>query len=359
MKYIKTFVLLFFTVTLSAQTATYEQTVEYIQTNTVGRMLYKGPLDSFERATGHKLTKISIEKNGRIKLIADQRNGSHDFDIVFNIFDLTSSIDYPDGVRAYKFLVHFKGLNVTNGYGITFATENDAIKVARAFRHLKTLCSQEGDLFSKQTESEKKPTLSKDETLAYIKKLINNQEDLQSVETKYYNASQTLTGQPKTIEKTRTYKQYMRNTSFELQIEKVTEENNKYMVDQNTKIYEINFETIIFEDITIKGFQEGNEYGPKGYKLLLETTSKYTKREKARSMPTFNSIGEWNYVSTIDRARNELLRWEWYDNYEISQFYIYMANEKDIKRLKKALEHLNSLTKEENKLNTENDPFGN
>jgi hypothetical protein len=358
MKYIQTLLLMFFTVTLSAQNPTYEQTVEYIQTNTVGRMLYKGPLDSYQRATGHKLTKISIEKNGRIKLIADQRNGSHDFEIVFNIFDLTSSIDYPDGIRAYKFLVHFKGLNVTSGYGITFATENDAIKVARALRHLKTLCSQEGDLFSKQTESEQKPTLSKEETLAYIKKLINNQEGLRSEETDHYKASNTLSGEPRTIQKTYTYNQYMNNNSFELQRELVKEENNKYQVSENTTIYELNFEKIIFENISLEGFYEGND-GPKGYKLALTATSKFTKKEKHRGMPTFNSNGQYNYVYSIEQARNELSTWEWFDDYEISHFYIYMANENDIKRLKKAFDHLTALIKEENNLNIENDPFGN
>ena len=156
MKYLSLILLIFFTSFSFAQSPTYEQTIDFIKTNCVGRMLYEGALDSYQRETGHKLTKIEIQKDGRIKLVADQQNGRHDFEIVFNVFDLKSSIDYPDGIRAYKFLVHFQGLNVSSGYGITFATDADAKRVARSFRHLKTMCSKGGGLFDEPTQSEKK-----------------------------------------------------------------------------------------------------------------------------------------------------------------------------------------------------------
>jgi len=53
-------------------------------------------------------------------------------------------------------LLHFNGLNVSKGYGITYATEADAQRVARAFRHLKSLCVREADLFDKPLEDEQR-----------------------------------------------------------------------------------------------------------------------------------------------------------------------------------------------------------
>lgn len=88
------------------------------------------------------------------------------------MFDLVASTEYPEGVIAKDFLVHFNGLNVTSGYGIVYATQNDALKVARAFRHLRTVCKKpEIDLFSQPITEEKK-TLSKAETIRYINKHI-------------------------------------------------------------------------------------------------------------------------------------------------------------------------------------------
>jgi len=102
-----------------------------------------------------------------------------------NIFNLKSSIDYPDGIRAYKFLVHFQGLNDSSGYGITFATDADAKRVARSFRHLKTMCSKGGGLFDAPTQVEKKSTLTKVQTWKYIEDLLNNQPKLTYTEIKY------------------------------------------------------------------------------------------------------------------------------------------------------------------------------
>lgn len=158
---------------LSAQTdPTFEQTVNYIVTNTKGRVMYPGALDSYSRVKGYTLKDIKIEKNGKIIFTTEQKNDYNDFTISFNVFDLVANTEYPEGVIAKNFLVHFNGLNVSSGYGIVYATQNDALKVARAFRHLRTVCEKpENDLFSQPVIEEKK-TLSKEETLSYINKHI-------------------------------------------------------------------------------------------------------------------------------------------------------------------------------------------
>lgn len=156
-----------------SQTPSYEETVNYIIQNTKGRVMYPGDLDAYSRSKGYYLKDIRIEKNGKIELITDQKVFDGGFNIIFNIFDLVEKVDYPDGIRAYKFLVHFNGLNVSDGYGITFATDADAQKVARALRHLKTMCKQDDDLFAKPTGEENKNQLSKAETEAYLKKKLN------------------------------------------------------------------------------------------------------------------------------------------------------------------------------------------
>jgi len=151
---------------------TYEQTVNYITENTKGRVMYPGDLDAYSRTKGYHLRDIKIERNGRVQLFTDQKYDANDFTITFNIFDLVEKVDYPDGIRAHKFLVHFNGLNVSSGYGITFATDADAQKVARAFRHLKTLCVKSDDLFSSIPAEEKKTKLSREETISYINNLL-------------------------------------------------------------------------------------------------------------------------------------------------------------------------------------------
>lgn len=162
--------ILVITHTIQAQSPTYDETVNYIVQNTKGRVMYPGDLDAYSRSKGYYLKDIRIEKNGKIELITDQKVFDGGFNIIFNIFDLVEKVDYPDGIRAYKFLVHFNGLNVSDGYGITFATDADAQKIARALRHLKTLCKQDDDLFAKPTEVESKSQLSKEETEEYLKK---------------------------------------------------------------------------------------------------------------------------------------------------------------------------------------------
>ena len=176
---------------LSAQTdPTFEQTVDYIIKNTKGRVMYPGALDSYSRVKGYVLKDIKIDKTGRIELFTDQKFDDNKFSINFNIFDLVQKVDYPDGIRAYKFLVHFNGLNVSSGYGITFATDADAQKIARAFRHLKQVCTPENDLFSQIPAEEKKIKLTREETIDYINKLIRFDSPL----VIHYGTSNTRSG---------------------------------------------------------------------------------------------------------------------------------------------------------------------
>ena len=164
---------LFFNTMLNAQTEpTFEQTVDYIVKNTKGRVMYPGDLDSYSRVKGYFLKDVKIEKNGQIEFITDQKFDDNKFNIIFNIFDLVQKVDYPDGIRAYKYLVHFNGLNVSSGYGITYATDADAQKVARALRHLKTVCTKDDDLFSKPIADENKVKLTREETIDYVNKLV-------------------------------------------------------------------------------------------------------------------------------------------------------------------------------------------
>lgn len=170
-------ILLTSTIAVNAQTAsspTFEQTVDYIVTNTKGRLMYPGNLDSYSRVKGYSLKDVKIEKNGKITFVTDQKNDYNDFTITFNVFDLVAKTEYPEGVIAKDFLVHFNGLNVSSGYGIVYATQNDALKVARAFRHLRTVCEKpQNDLFS-QPVIEEKRTLGKAETLEYISDILND-----------------------------------------------------------------------------------------------------------------------------------------------------------------------------------------
>ena len=173
--------------TIHAQSPTYDETVNYIIQNTKGRVMYPGDLDAYSRSKGYYLKDIRIEKNGKIELITDQKVFDGGFNIIFNIFDLVEKVDYPSGIRAYQFLVHFNGLNVSSGYGITFATDADAQKVARAFRHLKTMCKKDDDLFAKPTGEESKSQLSQEETEAYLSKKIS-----ECVDKTYYSGLITI-----------------------------------------------------------------------------------------------------------------------------------------------------------------------
>ncbi|HEX8019917.1 hypothetical protein [Mucilaginibacter sp.] len=162
------------TASVKAQELSFEQVTNYIKQNVTGRVMYPGDLDAYSRVKGYILKTINIQKNGTVELQTDQANDANHFKISFNIFDLVDKVDYPNGIRAYRYLVHFNGLNVSNGYGITFATDADAEKVARAFRYLKKVCVKEDDLFSKPTAEEAKPTLSRDETIIYINNLLHS-----------------------------------------------------------------------------------------------------------------------------------------------------------------------------------------
>lgn len=169
------FLLVLASLSLRAQDLSYEQTIAYISKNVTGRMMYPGDLDAYSRTRGYKLSEISIQRNGAIEIRTDQRYDANDFKISFNIFDLVQKADYPDGIRAYKFLVHFNGLNVSEGYGITFATDADAERVVRAFRHLKRVCVKGKDPFNAGPVAESKPQLNKEETVNYINQLLSRQ----------------------------------------------------------------------------------------------------------------------------------------------------------------------------------------
>lgn len=154
--------------TLCAQEISFEETVAYLKKNTVGRAMYPGGLDAYTRAKGYIVKDLVIEKDGRITIETEHRMDINDFKIIFNVFDLQTKTDYPEGIRSYKYVVHFGGLNVSEGYGIAYATDPDAERVARAFRHLKKVCEKKGDLFDAPAEEVKKPQLSREETIDYI-----------------------------------------------------------------------------------------------------------------------------------------------------------------------------------------------
>lgn len=343
MKYLSSILLTFITSCLLAQNPTYEQTVDFIKTNCVGRMLYKGALDSYERETGHKLTRVDIQNDGRVKLVADQQNGRHDFEIVFNIFDLKSSIDYPDGIRAYKFLVHFQGLNVTSGYGITFATDADAKRVARAFRHLKTMCSKDGGLFDSPTQTEKKPTLSKDETISYIQKLLDEQpvltakekNDTKKYEVKFRNGFITthLSSSGKDYDN-KYYEYWERKTEFNF---------FNGAIPENLKLNE-------------PGSRYDDEIGKESFYIL---TLKYIPSAPYLWQQRENEHYDNGLMTTSTKAKNSCENQSWRDfDSNINDVTIVIKNESDAKRLKKAFEHLINLMKEENQSEQDNDPFG-
>lgn len=342
MKILLTILLSLTAFTFLAQDPTYEQTVDYIKKNTVGRMIYEGPLDDYDRATGHKLTNIVIEKNGRIELITNQKNGIHDFNIVFNIFDLTSSIDYPDGIRAYKYIVHFKGLNVSKGFGITFATENDAIKTARAFRHLKTMCSQEDDLFGKSTEVEKRATLSKAETIEYIKNVVNNQPAVSlSNETQ---GKMSINGN--CFEFIRGYDlNFYKDNSGGGSCIKYYEYKWTFCVDLHTTPFK---EIKITERAHFTNYSTLDNY----YGVDLITNGEVIACTRSKR--------EGECVNTLSRAQSSCM----YKSFDVEGtskeevIHIFFKEEADAKRLKKAFEHLSSLINEERNSEKANDPFG-
>tara|TARA_B100000809_G_scaffold152297_1_gene149641 strand:- start:2235 stop:3188 length:954 start_codon:yes stop_codon:yes gene_type:complete len=317
-------------------------------------MLYEGTLDSYKRETGHKLTKIEIHKDGRIKLVADQQQGRHDFEIVFNIFDLKSSIDYPDGIRAYKFIVHFQGLNVSSGYGITFATDADAKRVARAFRHLKTMSSKGGGLFDGPTQAEKKPTLTKSETLKYIENIVNNQPKLTN---RTYDGNFTFS-----VEAVQTF--YSGN--FQTEIGKLWNDGGNFNYGEQTKKY-LNLDKLKIDEVSIypprpeylSGCSTNSECSLKGRYTLLSIgyieNNQYGLSYKSQTRDNF----AYNVKSTSSEAKNDCKSREWQTFKGSDTVNIYLENQDDADRLKKAFEHLAALINEEKRVKEDSDPFGN
>lgn len=362
MKIVTSILLSLVSFTLLAQNPTYDQTVEYIKKNTVGRMIYEGPLDSYERATGHKLTNIIIEKNGRIQLKTNQKHGIHDFDIVFNIFDLTSSIDYPDGIRAYKYIVHFKGLNVTKGFGITFATENDAIKVARAFRHLKTMCSQDDDLFGKPTVQETKANLTKSETFEYIKNVINNLptyktsndggsiESEQHISNNYYKLRRGILSGSRTegymyYDDSNTYNFDFLNKSI------INVEFHQPIIPKPTK-WDSNHPYYFYSDKVPEDLR-------KFFVLELIVEKGSLKEVVNNRSSNYDKGNFWATAAEAKRScRNDPYSNREYATRNDERIMIYIKEKTDAKRLYKAFSHLSSLLKEEMNSKKANDPFG-
>lgn len=342
MKHLTTILLTLISFCLYAQSPTYDQTVDFIKTNCVGRMLYEGPLDSFQRETGHKLTKVEIQKNGTIKLVAYQQHGRHDFDIVFNIFDLKSSIDYPDGIRAYKYLVHFQGLNVSKGYGITFATTEDAKRVARAFRHLKTMCSKQGSLFDAPTQTEKKATLTKEETIKYIKNAINKQETIKhNYQSNQYDISQDYS-----------INLYSNTFYKESTITKYDRDDKTYYYKESKYEYKQFMDNIESAELV-----SGKKYYEVGLKFNKSFIKSETETAKYRT--------SYDFMNTLDKAKETCYSKSWkpvnFEGQLRSGKYlsIIFKNESDAKRLVKAFNHLAALIKEERQNAQDDDPFGN
>ena len=332
---------------LSAQTVpTFEQTVNYIVTNTKGRVMYPGALDSYSRVKGYTLKDIKIEKNGKIIFTTEQKNDYNDFTISFNVFDLVANTEYPEGVIAKNFLVHFNGLNVSSGYGIVYATQNDALKVARAFRHLRTVCKKpENDLFSQPVIEEKK-TLSKEETLSYINKNImtglglgecqcyiletyndgNGHRGKKNGTSNYYIESHDLVS-------TNTYEVYGRADRQDC--EEMPYFNHRDVLVRGSSISNSVKLKISFDLLKLINFEVFNGTNDATKVLKLNFQSNSSSAENLSSVDLMN-IKIWNTSSL--------------------QFLVSSEN---VEKVKKAFMHLEKLIKEEKKKEKENDPFGN
>ncbi len=314
---------------VKAQTEpTFEQTVDYIIKNTKGRVMYPGALDSYSRVKGYVLKDVKIDKTGRIELFTDQKFDDNKFSINFNIFDLVQKVDYPDGIRAYKFLVHFNGLNVSSGYGITFATDADAQKIARAFRHLRQVCTPENDLFSQIPAEEKKIKLTREETIDYINKLIRFDRPLYHL---------YAFGKGSRSEKTSFYTIY---------------KNLLLSYDNSTKSYMF-------------------KYSSNGFSSSYEGGTRYLEEEIHYDKIKFSNYQNIEIVKRDDSYRggnvSEMARVNFSsDNYSVPYFFIYfplnsdsatpmgtMENlyGKELKKLSKAFERLKELDSDEK------DPF--
>ncbi|MDF3029390.1 MAG: hypothetical protein K0S23_3697 [Fluviicola sp.] len=317
--------------TIYAQSPTYEETVSYIIQNTKGRMMYPGALDAYSRSKGYYLKDIKIEQNGKIELITDQKVFDGGFNIIFNIFDLVEKVDYPDGIRAYKFLVHFSGLNVSEGYGITFATDADAQKVARAFRHLKTMCKQDDDLFAKPSGEDKKSQLSKEETEVYIRKKLN-----ECVNATYYKGYITIKKNEITIDENNKVTYTLRRDYFRND-EQYTSEFN---LNQISSIVPLNNDSLIVGGLRII-------FNSNVCKTSEFIQGEYSVKEWGHGY--YNVFG--TYVDQyIDVQKYGTLKNETSYSNEIT-IYFSNTDSANFNRIKKAFERLKSLSADEK------DPF--
>jgi hypothetical protein len=358
-------VLLTSTIVANAQTTpspTFEQTVDYIVTNTKGRVMYPGALDSYSRVKGYTLKDVRIEKNGKIIFVTEQKHDYNDFTITFNIFDLVANTEYPEGIIAKDFLVHFNGLNVSSGYGIVYATQNDALKVARALRHLRTVCEKpENDLFS-QPVIEEKRTLGKAETMAYITDIIGNLGQGSSVgdidyycgvqnnysgnwklekasNFRYKQVSHTFTSSSYTIYATWNESAngtYFENISMNCHSGRVRKKDNTVFKKNITLKYD--FDLSKFTSVEIKNnwllklfFEEGG------------VSNKTTSDDMLDVVFMYNDVSETRYTGA-----------KYFVAIDISG----ISNENQ-QKLIKAFNHLKKLIQEEKKKAENDDPFGN
>ena len=315
-------VLLAIVISVKAQDLTFEQTVSYIQKNITGRLMYPGDLDAYSRIKGYTLKEISIQQNGAIVIQTDQKSDANDFNISFNVFDLVERVDYPGGIRAYKFLIHFSGLNVSKGYGIAFATDADAQRVARAFRHLKKVCIREEDPFSKPAEEEKKPDLSREETIKYINQLLSTQ-------SKIYYKTPTCS--------------YCKGNEYKYkEDEKVTLYNsNALYYSDELKTYYINSSFILTKWIKSNGSFYQNKFPEHKHsegKSKIKGVITFT--EQACSNNVISGNCNWLFIHTNNNGTSETLG-----------VYLSGTDPKAIPRLKKAFTRLNELSSDEQ------DPF--
>jgi len=346
-----TFLMVFFFAMAShkivAQTdPTFDQTVNYIVANTKGRVMYPGALDAYSRVNGYTLKDVKIEKNGKVLFITEQKNGYNDFTISFNVFDLVANTQYPEGVIAKNFLVHFNGLNVSSGYGIVYATQNDALKVARAFRHLRTVCEKpQNDLFSQPVIEEKK-ILGKEETISYINKNIktglrlgecqchileiysggNGRRGKKNGTANYYVESHELVNAT-------TYNVYAKSDRQDCEETPYFNSRDELVKGSavSTRV-EVKF-TFDFSKLSNFEIFNGTNDATKILKLNFQANS---SKIENKSRVYLNNIGMWNTNSL--------------------QFLVLTEN---VEKVKKAFMHLEKLIKEENKKAEDDDPFGN
>jgi hypothetical protein len=333
--------------TESTPSPTFEQTVNYIITNTKGRVMYPGALDAYSRVKGYTLKDVTIEKNGKVVFITEQKNDYNDFTITFNIFDLVATTEYPEGVIAKNFLVHFNGLNVSNGYGIVYATQNDALKVARAFRHLRTVCEKpQNDLFSQPVIEEKK-TLSKEETIKYINNNIlpglwlgdckcyeleyyggnGGKRSKQSGQSSYYVKSHELLSQA-------IYKVYATSNREDCQQRPYFNYSNDLVKGdwiKNSIEAKFKFDMLELSDFEIIDIT--NDDKTKTLRLIFKPN---TCSAENLSNVDLSSVGIWTPNSLQFRVLSE-----------------------NVEKVKKAFIHLQKLLIEEKKQAEEEDPFGN